>query len=112
MPAFAHTPYDGSKTPFTIGLEPLDLARWIEPDERLARDLDEKERLLRDRRDIVFAAEAGTEAAQREVRDLLAAHLPRRFPDLYQAEPGGIRVTPTGGTIALDEDDPLIAAPS
>ncbi len=110
MPAFAHTPYDGSKTPFSIGLEPLDLARWIEPDERLARDLDDKERLLSDRRDVVFAAEVGTEAAQREVSDLLAVHLPSRFPAIYQPESGGIRVMPAGRMVSLNEDAPLVAA--
>lgn len=84
MSRFAHTPYDGSKRPFTVGLEPLDLREWIEPDEFLAKHLDEKERLIADPEALVFAAEADTEAAQREVADLLVAHLPAQFPNIYE----------------------------
>lgn len=82
MSRFAHTPYDGSKRPFTVGLEPLDLREWIEPDEFLTAHLDEKERLIADPKRFVFAAEADTEAAQREVTDLLAVHLLDQFPTI------------------------------
>ncbi len=84
MSSFAFTPYDGSKTPFTIGLEKLDLADWILADDHLRRDLDERERLLREARDVVFAAENGTEAAQTEIWSLLVDYLCARFPDLYE----------------------------
>ncbi|SFK55794.1 Protein of unknown function [Pseudovibrio ascidiaceicola] len=84
MSRFAHTPYDGSKRPFTVGLEPLDLREWIEPDEFLTAHLDEKERLIADPKRFVFAAEADTEAAQREVADLLAVHLLDQFPSIYE----------------------------
>ena len=52
----AYTPYDGSSKPFTIGLMPLDIGRWIEPDADLARYLAEKRGLLAARRQDVFVA--------------------------------------------------------
>ena len=89
MSRFAHTPYDGSKKPFTVGLEPLDLKEWIEPDEFLIAHLDEKERLIADPNAFVFAAEANTEAAQREVAELISSHLLVRFPELYTCDADG-----------------------
>ncbi len=37
-----YTPYDGSSQPFTIGLLPLDVGRWIEPDGDLPRRVSAK----------------------------------------------------------------------
>lgn len=109
-PPFSHTPYDGSARPFSVGLQPLDLADWIEPDARLAEQLDEKERLLAGGGEApVLLAEDGTQDAQQEVLDLLAAHLPHRFPDLYRREGEEIRILPAGRTVALSgsNDIPL-----
>lgn len=105
MTAFAHTPYDGSAKPFSIGLAPLDLARWIEPDGRLAADLAEKDRLFAVARERVFRAEAGTEGAQQEVLDLLAAHLPERHPDVWRRVGDGLEVAATGAHVPLGEAD-------
>ncbi|MBW9116248.1 DUF3445 domain-containing protein [Rhizobium cauense] len=77
-----YTPYDGSARPFTIGLMPLDLARWIEPDDDWGRYVGEKRRLLDAHRDEIFVAEDGTEEAQQEAYDLLRAHLAERHPGL------------------------------
>lgn len=110
---FSHTPYDGSTRPFSVGLQPLDLADWIEPDARLAEQLDEKERLLAGGGEApVLLAEEGTESAQQEVLDLLSQHLPNRFPDLYRREGTAIRILPTGRVIDLAEpgDIPLARA--
>ena len=49
-----HSPCDGSAAPFTIGLPPLDLAGWIEADERLEDYLAEKDRLFEAHYDMVF----------------------------------------------------------
>jgi hypothetical protein len=73
----AHTPYDGSATPFTIGLKPLDPATWIEIDRYYEAYLAEKDRLIAEHPGDVFAAEPGTEDAQREVLELVADHLTR-----------------------------------
>jgi len=77
-----YTPYDGSARPFTIGLMPLDLARWIEPDGDWGRYVGEKRRLLEAHRDEVFVAEDETEEAQQEAFDLLQAHLVESHPGI------------------------------
>ncbi len=107
----AHTPYDGSRQPFSIGLKPLDLADWIEPDEHLAAHLDEKERLLAERRNVVFREEVETRTAQGEVLTLLANHLTTRFPDLYRRRDAAIDVVPAGRSVDLEDDlPPLLTA--
>ncbi|ESR23112.1 heme-dependent oxidative N-demethylase family protein [Lutibaculum baratangense] len=103
--ALAYTPYDGSRRPFSIGLKPLDLGRWIEPDGHLVRHLREKERLLAERPEVVFAAEDGTEAAQAETLDLLAGHLETCFPDLYGRDGKSLTVPSAGVRVALGDDD-------
>jgi hypothetical protein len=80
----AHTPYDGSSKPFTIGLKPLDPAEWIEVDRHLEAYLAEKDRLEAGHGASIFAAEPDSEDAQREVLSLLVDHLPARFPDTYR----------------------------
>jgi hypothetical protein len=110
--SLAHAPYADGHKPFAIGLAPLDLADWIEPDERLSADLAEKDRLFAERRAIVFAAEPDTVEAQQEVLELLVSHLTERFPQTWRAEPDGT-VTVAGGRRvdpAADPDAPLLAA--
>ena len=104
------TPYDGSSRPFTIGLKPLEAAQWLET---AAFDLDEllaeKDRLLAERRADVFAAEEGTEAAQREVLDLVAGFVTERAPATWRRDGGNIAVA--GRTVAVDPpDDPALVA--
>lgn len=81
----AHTPYDGTSKLFTIGLRPLDLADWIEIDAAFDHHLREKRHLYAERLADVFVAEPGSENGQREVLDLLRAHLEARFPDHHKA---------------------------
>lgn len=80
--SLAHTPYDGSATPFTIGLKPLGLAGWLEIDALHAPYLAEKRRLFAERPADVFAEEAGTREAQREALDLVAGWLETHAPHL------------------------------
>jgi hypothetical protein len=77
-----HTPYDGSAKPFTIGLKPIDLARWLEVDEHRDAYLAEKRRLYAEIPGKVFVAEDATQAAQQEVLELIVRHLQRHFPAL------------------------------
>lgn len=106
-----HTPYDGSRKPFTVGLAPLDINDWIEPDRRLVPTLFEKEHLLATRRDIVMREEPGTREAQREALALIAEHVVARQPDIYRREGERILIAPTGGAIDLDADEaPLVTA--
>ena len=109
-----HTPYDGSSKLFTIGLKPLDLGQWIEVDEYLLPYLAEKRRLYAEIPAKVFVEEDGTRDAQREVLDLLAAHLPAKHPEIYRRTGAGIEVAgaegkglaPAGNAL----DAPLVTA--
>lgn len=99
-----HAPYSGDGVPFSIGLKPLNLADWIEPDAALPRYLTEKQRLFEAHPDLVFRQADDTAAAQAEVLALLADHLPARFPDLYAREGEAIRILPTGDIVSLGAD--------
>jgi hypothetical protein len=67
-----------------MGLFPLDLRDWIEPDERMVVELGEKDRLLRERPHEVFAVLPEATEGSAEVLELLAAYLPARFATLYR----------------------------
>lgn len=101
----AYTPYDGSSKPFTIGLMPLDLARWIEPDADLPRYLGEKRNLAGSRHADVFVAEDDTLAAQEECLQLLADYLCSAHPGLYKRHGSLIEVAGT----TVDLDDPALS---
>ncbi len=100
----AHTPYDGTSKPFTIGLKPLEHSEWIEPGPDLEAQLDEKVRLYAEMPDKVFVEEPDTRTAQAEVLDLLLDHLPRRFPHIYRREAGAMLVGPGERRVPLDAD--------
>ncbi|MCO5157631.1 MAG: DUF3445 domain-containing protein [Aquamicrobium sp.] len=100
----ARTPYDGSATPFTIGLKPLDLAGWLEIDALRAPYLAEKRRLFAERPGDVFAQEAGTDDAQREVLDLIRDYLETRAPDLSRPEARAGEPALKAASLAVQED--------
>jgi dimethylamine monooxygenase subunit A len=101
-----HTPYDGSSKLFTIGLKPLDPARWIEVDEHREAYLAEKRRLYAEFPDKVFLAEPGTEEAQQEVLDLIADHLARHLPELGALTRGnGADAAPLKAASLLVQED-------
>ncbi len=79
----AHTPYDGSAKPFTIGLKPLDPASWIEIDGDYESHLREKDRLIAERPGDVFAGRSDTDAAQHEVHGLVVDHLLRGYATIF-----------------------------
>ncbi|MCK0198387.1 DUF3445 domain-containing protein [Ancylobacter sp. 6x-1] len=101
-----HTPYDGSRKPFSIALAPLDLAEWFEPDPRLVPTLAERERLLADKRDVVFREEATSRPAQRETLDLVVAYLTQTSPEIWRREGDAIVIVPAGRSVRLDTDEP------
>lgn len=107
-----YTPYDGSAKPFTIGLIPLDLCRWIEPDADLGRYLDEKQRLCRDYLNEIFVAEEDTRAAQQEALDLLSAYLAEHHPETFRRK--GNIVSVAGHVVDLADPSlpPLLKAGS
>ncbi|WP_425417180.1 heme-dependent oxidative N-demethylase family protein [Oricola indica] len=101
-----HTPYDGSATPFTIGLKPFDVNDWIEPEDDLETYLAEKERLFASVPERVFMARSDTVAAQGEVLDALVHYLPDRFPAAYRREAAELVIGDGRRRVRLDPDDP------
>ncbi|WP_153771888.1 DUF3445 domain-containing protein [Labrenzia sp. CE80] len=108
--SFKHTPYDGSKQPFTVGLEPVAEAFWLEPDDQIAEHLERKAELLRSNREAVFRAEADTEQAQQETLALVVDHLQRCHAERYDLS--GKLPRPLGLTDSAfqDDDAPLVVA--
>ncbi|TIQ38629.1 MAG: DUF3445 domain-containing protein [Mesorhizobium sp.] len=94
-----HTPYDGSSKLFTIGLKPLELDRWIEVDEFLLPYLAEKRRLYTEIPEKVFVEQDDTRDAQREVLDLLVAHLREKHPGTHHGTGSAIEGFGPDGTI-------------
>ena len=103
---FAQTPYDGSSSPFTIGLTPLDMNEWIETDAALEAYLREKDRLNTAHPEIVFAGESETRAAQEEVLKELVSWLLENRRETYSAKNSEISIAGTGRRIQLDSADP------
>ncbi|WP_416795732.1 heme-dependent oxidative N-demethylase family protein [Ciceribacter azotifigens] len=95
------TPYDGSSAPFTIGLRPLELRRWIEPDEQLAGELAEKRRLFGLYADDIFMDAPDTRAGQQECLNLLSDYLPREHGEIYRRSGNVMHVA--GHTVDLSD---------
>jgi dimethylamine monooxygenase subunit A len=106
---FRHTPYASGKPPFSIGLSPLDPARWIEQDERLVEQLALKETIFA-QEPTAFAALAGSEASQAEVLEMLVAHLLAHYPQTYQREGEALRIKPADRPVALRDAPALLTA--
>lgn len=95
-----YRPYAETKPPFRwrLGLRPLDLADWIEIDERYAIEIAEKERVMGAHPDTAFAVldDERVTAASAEVLELVSVHLrsvpvpePRPRPDLHPLDAAG-----------------------
>ncbi|WP_417667700.1 heme-dependent oxidative N-demethylase family protein [Roseibium sp.] len=87
---FTHTPYDGSKQPFTVGLEPVSEDAWLEPDEHLCAHLARKAELLETVPQVVFRAEPDTLSAQAETLALVVEHLKAHHTKRYDVTMDGM----------------------
>lgn len=107
-----HTPYDGTKKPFTIGMDALDPREWMEVDTNLCFYVEEKERVFSTLYKETVLEEPDTREAQQEVLDMLVDYLPQRFPDTYRVEGGEMHVVPAGRTFPIQNADepPLLTA--
>jgi hypothetical protein len=110
MRPVVHAPYASGKQPFSIGLAPLDLANWIEVDELLVEQLALKQSILTCELPSAFAALDESVGGQLEVLELLAAHLPARFPGTYVRESAAMRIIPASRRVALAGEAPLLIA--
>lgn len=99
-----YAPYADGVAGFRIGVQPLDINDWIEPDHQAARQFANKAEQLATRHGAVVATLPGSEAAQRELLGLLASHVTARFPELHRRDGAGIAVAPAGWRVALDDE--------
>lgn len=102
-PSPRYLPYLSGKFRLSMGLVALDLRDWMEPDEAFASELREKNQLLAERHGEVVACRPGSEAAQREVLDLLIAHMNQCHPELLGDNGTSLTVTPTGAVYRRDD---------
>jgi dimethylamine monooxygenase subunit A len=96
-----YLPFEAGPHRLQMGLMALKPRDWIEIDDTLAATLVAKRRLLAERRDEVFAALPGTETAGAEVLNLLAEHLPKRFPTQYPRMNTTIAIAATGELVGI-----------
>jgi dimethylamine monooxygenase subunit A len=92
-----------------MGLTACKPADWIELDDRYGPEMAERRTLLADRHADVFAALPTSDDARREVLEILANHLPHRYPDWFQRDGGQLRNRLTGEdwNLAAPSCDPL-----
>ncbi len=97
-------PFSGTTQPFRIGLKPLDLADWIEVDERLDFYLAEKHRLAALHFDGVFVAEKDTDTAQAELLSLLTSHLNERHSATHRLSGDVMEIIPANRRVRISSN--------
>src|SRR5699024_10617796 len=112
MGAPPYTPFDGGRYRMTMGLQALKPEDWIEIGPDRKEQLAERRRLLRERRDEVFAVLPEAKEACAELLELLVAFLPRRFPELYRRTGRQLDSLTTGDSwqVSPPEAHPLLVA--
>lgn len=90
-----------------MGLSPLGDYLWIETDNDLPLYHQHKLRQREIYQDKAYRAKTSSEAAQRELADLLLIHLTTRQSELYQLEGDGLRCHPGQFLAPLSSDEPL-----
>ncbi len=96
-------PYDVSKPSPLPGIAPLDPDGWLMQDDAFADQMQERARLLAERRAEVIAHVPGSEAAQAELLDAVLALVAKQG---YVAGPDHVR-RPDGVKVPVNREDPL-----
>lgn len=107
-----YTPYETPLKPFSIGLNALDPAAWLEPDGELAAFLEEKDSLCRDHLGEIFYSEPSSVPAQQECLDIIVHHLLDRHGDVYRRDGDIIRFAGRSVDLGDPEVLPLMKAGS
>ena len=105
-----YIPVDGRPLRVQIGTRPLDLRSWIEIDDLRVDEMAQKDRLLAERHDEVVATMPRGDAAAQETLDLLLAHLPERFPEIYAPSAHGLIDRQRERDLRADAGHPIDAA--
>ena len=100
-----YAPYAHPRQSRKPGLAPLDPTTWIETDVHFSEQMAYRDRLIGERRDVVFAEKDGSQAAQQELLQLLCDHLDTRddfaVSDRDVQRPDGVRVALEAGPAVL-----------
>jgi heme-dependent oxidative N-demethylase alpha subunit-like protein len=102
-----YTPYDGSATPFTIGLKPLPQANWLEPQPDLLPLLRERHSLLSNKRDAILRCQPEAKDATRELLELVLENLKTNHHNDYEISKKAITIKGWPAPIEIERDDPL-----
>ncbi len=104
-----YLPFDAGPFRMAMGLAALKPEDWLEIDDRYGEEMALRRRLLEERRDEVFAALPESAAGRREVLDLLAEHLPARYPAWFTRSGDRLanRLTGESWDLAAPTADPL-----
>jgi hypothetical protein len=105
-----YVPIEARPWRMTMGLRPLDPARWLEVDHHRPAELSLKAQLLADRPERVVAALPGTEEAGAEVLELVLSHLDHHHPGLVAGRPPLLHERSTASTVDTTDLHPLDAA--
>lgn len=109
MSAPRHFPFLAGPDPLRMGVAVIDARDWFEIGDDYASQMAEKQRLLRERRDDVFATLPEAEAAARELLAMMAAWAPATHPDRFARQGDAMRC-PDGRRVSLTGLSPLEAA--
>jgi len=102
----AYQPYRWASVDFTIGLRPVRQSEWIQFSPRHADNMREKRSRLTAQGDRYYRTLAESLNAQRELRDLVVAHLVTDHADRYVL--AGSTLTSRHESLAWHLDDPQI----
>jgi hypothetical protein len=104
-----YLPFDAGPFRMAMGLSALKAEDWLEIDDRYGEEMALRRHLLAERRDEVFAALRESAAGCREVLDLLAEHLPARYPAWFARSGDRLanRLTGESWDLAAPPADPL-----
>jgi hypothetical protein len=102
----AHQPYRWASVDFTIGLRPVRHSDWIQFSLRHVDNMREKRSRLSAQRDRYYGTLPESLNAQRELRDLVVAHLVNDHADRYTLS--GSTLTSRHESLAWHLDDPQV----
>ena len=102
-----YAPYADARQRRKPGLAPLDFSTWIETDEYFSDQMTYRERLIDERRAVVFAETENSEPAQNELLETLLANLDARSD--YDVSAAEVR-RPDGVIVPLRDDPPVLTS--
>ena len=100
-------PSDGKPFRLIMGLRELEPREWFEAGDDVAEQLHERGELINSVRETVFQVLPGYESQLQEFIDLIMANI-KEFHDEYSVEGTKVTHIPTGNSVDLSQDHPLL----